>query len=70
MKHSKRDLGFAIAVAFVCVTAGTPAFPAEKPPESGAVNEFTNASEVVSIDLPAALRLAGAQNLDVQIARE
>ena len=51
MKHSKRDLGFAIAVAFVCVTAGTPAFPAEKPPESGAVNEFTNASEVVSIDL-------------------
>jgi outer membrane protein TolC len=70
VKHSIRDSGFAIAVAFVWVAAGPPAFPAEKPSVSGAANDSTNTSGVFPVDLPAVLRLAGAQNLDVQIARE
>jgi outer membrane protein TolC len=70
VKHLMHDSGFAIAVAFVWLTAALPAFPAEKPSASGPLNASTNASGVFPVDLPAVLRLAGAQNLDVQIARE
>src|SRR5713226_9715847 len=49
---------FAIVALFACFTPN--AFGAES----------NRPSQLLTIDLPSALRLAGAQNIDIQLARE
>ncbi|MBI4659042.1 MAG: TolC family protein [Verrucomicrobia bacterium] len=53
----------AVAAACLCMASARPAEPSTAAPIAGDTN-------VHSIDLATALRLAGAQNLDVEIARE
>ncbi len=64
------NLALALALApALALTASAPA--AETPPPAPSAPITTNATnQVYPIDLPTALRLAGAQNHDIQIARE
>jgi outer membrane protein TolC len=69
MKIAIGDWRLATAGAFAWVMV-IRALPAELSPAPAAANNSSAAAAVYSIDLPTVLRLAGAQNLDVQIARE
>lgn len=77
MKRSFYDLRFTIYVAVAALLNLVPglAQPTNAPSSSALTNSPTSAVQITNdsvypIDLPTALRLAGARNLDVQIARE
>ena len=63
----RRRLSIAAAFAWTILV---PASSAERPAPPAAATDPSGAAAVYPIDLPTALRLAGAQNLDVQLARE
>jgi len=70
MKTRTSHIGCRVAALFGTLLVFS-ARPAETPPTGQAGPAPANGTnQVYPIDLPTALRLAGAQNLDVQIARE
>src|SRR3974390_55830 len=70
MRAARLSLGFLCSLFLTCTWCHLFAADNPKDAQTPAAAPGSQAQEVYPIDLPTTLRLAGAQNLDIQIARE